>query len=443
MSHLQATTVARIPSWLGRRLWSLVSSRRSGLIRISAFPRRLTMPLRRTDLDPVVLEPVPSGDAVRNLGRVLGITVWLVTDYEQSRAVLSDPSYSTDMRSLVGGGKDGGSRIGGLGFTDPPEHTALRKILMPEFTGRRLAAMLPTVEQIVEHQLDILAAAGPVVDIVADFAFPVPFAVICELLGLQPADRVRFRQLGHDRFDVNGGGGGIFGAMSESRQFLREEVHQQRSAPGPGIIGGMLRNHGENVDDDTFAGLADGVFTGGYETSASMLALGVLALIRDPQALARIRTDPTSVDDVVDELLRYLSVVQIAFPRFARKDVELSGQQVRSGDVLICSLSRANRDDVFGAAPDRFDPTRKGPSHLAFGHGMHRCIGSELARMQLRVAFRALARRFPDMSLAIEPDELQFYDLSIVYGLRTLPVRLQPDQASDAVPPNSADQVLP
>ncbi len=426
--------------WIGHHLLSLFASRRSNLLRIESFPRQLTMPLRRVDLDPVDLGPAPNEDSVRKIGRVLGITVWLVTDYQQSRAVLADTSYSTDIRSLLGEGKDGGGRIGGLGFTDPPEHTAQRKILMPEFTGRRLAALLPVIERIVEDQLDLLENSGPVVDMVTDFAFPIPFAVICELLGLQPEDRERFRQLGHDRFDVNGGGGGMFGAMSESRVFMRETVSKQRLAPGPGIIGGMLRTHGAVTDDETLAGLADGVFTGGYETSASILALGVLALIRDPKALSRIRNDVTAVDAVVDELLRYLSVVQIAFPRFAQRDLTLFGQQVRSGDVVICSLARANRDDVFGEAPDRFDASRQGPSHLAFGHGLHRCIGSELARMQLRVAFSALARRFPETTLAVESTELEFYELSIVYGVRALPVRLRPDPKPAAAAQRSAEQ---
>lgn len=409
--------------WLTRRLLSTVIRRRSGLPDMTKFPARLTMPLRRNDLDPVPLVGYSdAGDAVSNIGRILGMTVWLVTDYDQARAVLNDPSYSADVRSLLG--TDGDGMIGGLGFTDPPDHTRLRKVLMPEFTGRRLATLLPALERIVEDQLDALEAAGPIVDIVADFAFPVPFAMICELLGLQAQDREKFRRLGHDRFDVNGGGGGIFGAMSESREFMREAVSAQRENPGDGLIGGILRKHGNDLDDEAIAGLADGVFTGGYETSASMLALGVLALIRDPQSLQRMREDESAVDGIVDELLRYLSVVQVAFPRFARRDVELSSKQVRAGDVVVCSLSRANRSDVFGDAPDRFDPARPGRSHVAFGHGFHRCIGSELARMQLRVAFRALARRFPTMSLAVQSHELEFYDLSIVYGVRALPVRL-------------------
>ena len=417
------------------RLLAISSRGGHSLIDVADLPTRLTMPLRRDGLDPVPLTPTArEEDSVRKIGRILGMRVWLVTDYEQSRAILADPIYSTDIRSLVGG-TGGQNLIGGLGFTDPPDHTMLRKILMPEFTARRLSALQPAVERIVERQLDLMEAAGPVADIVEDLAFPVPFQVICELLGLRTEDRDRFRRLGHDRFDVQQGGAGIFGAISESREFMREAVSAQRRTPGNGLIASMLRSHGDQVDDDTIAGLADGVFTGGYETSASMLALGTLALIGDDEARSRMQFDDSAVNPTVDELLRYLSVVQIAFPRFAPHDIDLAGQRVRAGDVVICSLSRANRDDVFGAAPNRFDPTRASHAHLAFGHGFHRCVGAELARMQLRVTFRALVRRFPTMALAVPAEELRFHDLSIVYGLAALPVRLHAQVPCHPLPP--------
>lgn len=232
--------------WLISRILSISSRRRDGLIDVAGLPARLTMPLRRDGLDPVVLTPATHAvDSVRSIGPILGMKVWLVTDYEQARTILADPTYSTDIRSLVGGhgassgnsgqvGTEGNSLIGGLGFTDPPEHTALRKILMPEFTARRLAALQPAVERIVEQQLDLMEAAGPLADIVEDLAFPVPFQVICELLGLPTEDRDRFRRLGHDRFDVQKGGAGMFGAISESREFMREAVSRQRRSPGNG-----------------------------------------------------------------------------------------------------------------------------------------------------------------------------------------------------------------
>ena len=418
--------------WAGRKLMTTSVGKRSGIFGITVMPKKLTMPLQRDGLDPLpALTEMRNSEPITKLSRVWGMNVWLVTGYEQARVVLNDTtSYSTDIRALIGAGAE---PIGGLGFTDPPDHTRLRKILTPEFTMRRLSALLPKIEQIVADRIDALEAGGDVADLVPEFAFPIPFLMICDLLGLPDEERERFRGLGHARFDVNGGGAGTFGAVSQSREFLLEAVRKQRASPDPeprGLIGSILRDHGDEIDDLELAGLADGVFTGGYETSASMLALGTLALLRDPAAFELIRSDPDAVDGVVDELLRYLSVVQIAFPRFARQDLQLFGTSVKAGDVVVCSLTSANRDDAFGAEPETLDLTRAGRSHLAFGHGFHRCIGSELARMELRVAFRALAQRFPDLELAVDPSELQFRDLSIVYGVKSLPVRLRPDTSA-------------
>lgn len=419
--------MSRLPTaargWIGRRLWSAVGSG-TGLAGWSVLPKPLRMPLTRDGLDPVPeLGRMRGSDPVAKLGSVLGMNVWLVTGYEHVRCVLADTtSYSNDIRGVAGSADQS---IGGLGFTDPPEHTRLRKLLMSEFTGRRLADMAPRIERIVQDRLDCLQSGGEVVDFVSEFAFPVPFQVICELLGLPVEDRERFRQLGRDRFDVATGGSRTFGAMSQTREFLLEAVGKQREHPHDGLIGSLIRSGAEDLDDLTLAGLADGVFTGGYETSASMLALGSLALLQSGGVLRLMHDDASSVDRVVEELLRYLSVVQIAFPRFARRDLDLFGKRVRAGDVVVCSLSGADRDAVFGSGPDTFAPLRPARPHLAFGHGLHRCVGAELARMELRIAFRGIAQRFPEMALAVDPGELQLRSLSIVYGLDSLPVRLR------------------
>jgi cytochrome P450 len=218
--------------------------------------------------------------------------------------------------------------------------------------------------------------------------------------------------------------------MSESRDFLIETAQQQRRHPRDGLIGALIAEHGDAITDDELGGLADGVFTGGYETSASMIALGTLTLLQSPDAAAWLRAHDAAAAPVVDELLRYLSVVQIGFPRFARQDMQLLGANVRAGDVVICSLSGANRDEAWAGAhadafdPHRFDGARPMTSHLAFGYGMHRCVGAELGRMELLTAIPALLRRFPKMSLAVGPSKLRFRDLSIVYGIDELPVRL-------------------
>ncbi|MDN5894132.1 MAG: cytochrome P450 [Nocardioides sp.] len=395
------------------------------LSRLDKVPDSLGWPLRRDGFDPGArIAETRAENPVHHLTNLLGMNVFLVTGIEEGRTVLQEPrAYSTDIRPYVGESGAADGDIGGLGFTDPPDHTRLRKLITPEFTMRRLARIRPTVTRIVEEQLDEierLGASGDPVDLVPTFGFPIPFLVICELLGLPDHDREIFRKLGSARFDVTGGGPGTIGAISDSREFLKDATRRQRSEPGPGLIGQIIREHGDEISDYDLAGLADGVFNGGMETSASMLAMGSAVLLGDPKSWKRIRTDDESVDPIVEELLRYLSVVQVAFPRFAKEDVMVGDKQVRKGDVVLVSLPAVNRDPAFGDAPDSFDGERAPKSHLAFGHGIHRCVGAELARMELRMAFPALVRRFPEMQLASH--DLGFRESSIVYGVETVPV---------------------
>jgi cytochrome P450 len=423
--------VSRLTSYLSAQVRRLVLARAGSggidLSQLAKVPDRLAWPLHRDGVDPVTrLGELRAEQPVAKLTSFLGMDVWLVTGDAEARQVLSDTSgYSNDIRPFMGSrGSTTDGDIGGLGFTDPPEHTRLRKLLTPEFTMRRLERLRPRIAEIVERQLDAMEEQGPVVDLVPSFAFPVPFLVICELLGLPDEERDTFRQLGSARFDVSSGGQGVFGAVSDSRRFLMEATRRQRSRPGDGLIGQIIGEYGDDISDFDLGGLADGVFTGGLETSASMLALGTAVLLEHPDEYRRVADDPTVVDRTVEELLRYLGVVQIAFPRFPKRDVELGGHHIARGDVVICHLAGANRDARLSPALDRFDPGRPPLSHLSFGHGFHRCVGAELARMELRAAFPALARRFPD--LAVAADRLDYRQQSIVFGVESLPVRLTP-----------------
>jgi cytochrome P450 len=271
-----------------------------------------------------------------------------------------------------------------------------------------------------------LAAAGPPADLAALVSSRVPMDVICGLLGLDDADHDAFVQLGTQRFDATGGTAAALGAVSEQKRMLLDVVARQRQAPGDGLIGRILDAEGDAISDNDLAGVVDGIVTGGYETTASSISLGTLVLLRDPAHAAIAREGaPEDVDLMVEEVLRYLSVVQVAFPRFAKQDLQLAGCPIRQGDVVAASLSGANRDPAWaGRDPDRFDPTRAptGGGHLAFGHGMHRCVGAELARMELRIVFPALFGRFPDLALAVPEDQLAWRRLSFVYGVEELPV---------------------
>lgn len=404
----------------------LARARRKGLG--SVLPAAALMPLQRTGLDPVpALGEVREREPISRLPLPVATNVWLVSGYDEAKAVLGDAKrFSNDFTNLVGyAGVTAEDNPGGLGFTDPPAHTRLRRLLTPEFTMRRLARLTPEIEAIVEQRLDAMAAADQPVDLVAEFAVPIPSLVISELLGVPYGDREEFQQLSVARFDVFDGVGASLGAMSQSLEYLHGVVRKQREEPGEGLLGALIRDHGDEVTDRELAELADGVLTGGFETTASMLALGALVLLEDRELLERVRDDDEMVPGLVEELLRYLTVVQMAFPRFAREDVEIAGTKITQGDVVLCSLSGADRDAALGPDMERFDATRRPTSHLAFGHGLHRCIGAELARMELRAAYPALVRRFPDIRLAVPASELEFRKASIVYGLDSLPVHVK------------------
>ncbi|GAB3888575.1 cytochrome P450 [Kibdelosporangium lantanae] len=422
---VQKTTAARIRSWLGRAyLFYLARIRRTDLSRLDFVPERALFPLRRDGLDPVPeLTRTRAARPVAELPLPLGMTVWLVTGYQEARTVLNDTdAFSNDFRNLGALGVGAEHDPGGLGFADPPGHTRLRRMLAPEFTRHRLRALTTCVADIVDGQLDRMADhRDRPVDLVTEFALPIPSLVICELLGVPYADRSDFQRLSAARFDLFGGASRALGAVSESLTYMRELVGAQRAHPTDGLLGRLVRAHGDEITDDELAGVADGLLTGGFETTASMLALGSLALLDDPDLATRMK-DEDSVALAVEELLRYLTVVQVAFPRFARREVDVAGRTVHEGDVVLCSLSAADRDPRLGPDMDRLDLGRPATAHLAFGHGVHRCLGAELARLELRTAYPALLRRFPRIRLAVPRGELSFRKLSVVYGIESLPV---------------------
>ena len=410
---------------------SAVRSRAVGLVTrrfsLSMLPERILWPLHRTGLDPVPrMAEFRENRPVSRMPLPFGMRAWLVTGYEPVRQVLgSVDGYSNDFGKFAGRvGISVGQDPGGLGFADPPVHTRLRKVLTPEFTMRRLARLQPRIDAIVAGRLDAMASSGDTADLWHDFALPIPALTICELLGVPYDDRDHFQKLSTARFDLAEGGGAALGAIGDALGYFGSLVEQQRRNPGDGLLGSLIRAHGDEIDDRELAGLADGVLTGGLETSASMLALGALMLMTHPQMADQMRAGE-GVDQIVEELLRYLTVVQVAFPRVAIKDVRVGDADIRAGDVVMCSLSGANRDDLIGSSPHAIDPSRPANrSHMAFGYGLHRCIGAELARMELRTAYPALVRRFPQMAPAVPPAELEFRRASIVFGLESLPVTL-------------------
>ncbi|MFD9950606.1 cytochrome P450 [Nonomuraea sp. NPDC059023] len=419
---------ARILSSLGRRI--LLRAAGEHGFNLSRLPDRALMPLRRDGLDPVPeLKSLREREPICRLRLPLGFNAWLVTGYAEAKAVLGKTEgISTEFTTLVDGIGLAQPNPGGLGLTDPPVHTRRRSLLTPEFTRRRLARLAPRITSIVAEHLDLMERADEPVDLWRSFALPIPTLTICELLGVPYEDRAGIQRLSQARFDLFEGPGASLGAISQSMSAMLDVVNKQRTCPDDGLIGMLIKEHGDQIDDHELAGLADGVLTGGIDPPASTLALGAMILAQNPQHVRLIRDDHAAIGPFVEELLRYLSVAQVAFPRFATQDMRIGGVQVAAGDVMLCSLSGANRDLALGESVERFDPTRKPTSHLAFGHGIHRCIGAELARMQLRTALPALIYRFPRLRLAVEPGQIPFLKASAVYGVDSLPVLLNQRQ---------------
>ncbi|MHA6624894.1 cytochrome P450 [Pseudonocardia sichuanensis] len=390
--------------------------------------------------------PVPEIAALRDrpgLTRVptpFGPQAWLTTRYADVRRLLGDTeSFANgwtpeDLPRDEGGTPRvdprqlSGDRAGNLLALDPPDHTRLRRMLTPEFTVRRMRRLEPRIVEIVDDHLDALERdalerGGAPADLVAGFALPVPSLVICELLGVPPTDQDEFQERTSRQLDVRLSTEERTGLAAESLAYMTALVERARRAPGEDLIGMLVREHDAELSNPELVGVAGLLLVAGHETTANMLALGTLALLRHPDQLALVRDDPSSVPAAVEELLRWLTIVNSGSPRMATREVTIDGTTVAPGDLVLFNLPAANRDPALADDPDRLDVTRGGAGHIAFGHGIHHCLGAPLARMEMRIAFPALLRRFPGLRLAVPDEEVPFRVNHAIHGLEALPVR--------------------
>jgi cytochrome P450 len=392
------------------------------------------MPLhmRRTRFDPVE-ELVRTRDAegVRRVMTAFGMPAYLVTRYEDVREVLSDARRFSNagVQSIAPPGSPGLSveemarmRAGQMLAFDPPEHTRLRRMLTPEFTVRRMRGLEPRIAEIVDAALDDLEQAGSPADLVSAFALPVPSLVICELLGVPYADRADFQRRTGRLLDMSLPMDARMALRLESREYMAGLVAQAQADPGEDMLGMLVREHGDDLSTAELTGIASLLLVAGHETTSNMLGIGTLALLRHPEQLAMVRDDPAQVEPAVEELLRWLSIVHSGVPRTTTTEVELAGHTIPAGELVVLALPAANRDPALVEEPDRLDVTRGAPGHVAFGHGVHHCLGAPLARMEMRIAFPALLRRFPHLALAVPFDDVDFRAYHVVYGLHSLPV---------------------
>ncbi|WKG04290.1 cytochrome P450 [Mycolicibacterium sp. HK-90] len=388
--------------------------------------------MRRNAFDPTPdLGEIRETDGVRTVISALGNPVYLITRHEDVKAVLGDHERFSNVRppdfTLPGAPElsaedQASARAGNLLGLDPPEHQRLRRMLTAEFTIRRMKRLEPHIVEIVDAHLDAMAAAGPPADLVADFALPIPSLVICELLGVPYDDREDFQHRSARQLDLSLSIAERLGLQRQAREYMLGLVGRARREPGEDILGMLVREHGADLSDDELVGIAGLLLLAGHETTSNMLGLGVLALLRHPEQLAAVRDDPDAVGPAVEELLRWLSIVQNAIPRFTTTDVEVAGVRIPAGELVFASLPAGNRDPDFVKSPDVLDISRGAPGHLAFGHGVHHCLGAPLARMEMRIAFPALLRRFPNLALAEPFEDVSYRSFHFIYGLKSLAV---------------------
>ncbi|MEU0479664.1 cytochrome P450 [Streptosporangium sp. NPDC006013] len=353
---------------------------------------------------------------------------WLVTSYPAVRSILADPRFSSRRELLnvpvpfplmqeMRRPADPGMFI----RMDPPDHTRYRKLLTAQFTVRRMKQLEPRIHEITEERLDAMEKAGPPQDLVREFALPIPSLVICELLGVPYSDREEFQQATAVLLNLESAVEDIRAAVARVAAFFARLIELKRAEPADDLLSGLVT--GGELTDEELGNIGFLLLAAGHETTANMLGLGTFALLQHPDQLAALRADPSLIDNTVEELLRYLSIIHIGPIRAALEDVEVDGELIRAGEVVTLSVQAANRDPSRFTDPDRLDITHPASGHLTFGHGLHQCLGQQLARVEMRTAFPMLFDRFPDLRLAIPAQEVRMRDTMSIYGVRELPVR--------------------
>ena len=388
--------------------------------------------MRRNAFDPTgELARIRDTVGVEKVVTGLGIPAYVVTRYDDVKDALGDherfsnrrpPDFVVPGAPAVSAQEVADARAGDLLLLDPPEHQRLRRMLAPEFTARRMQRLKPRIIEIVEMHLDDMARNGPPTDLVSAFALPIPSLVICELLGVPYRDREDFQRRTARQLDLSLPVQVRVELAREARAYMSALVSAARREPGEDMLGMLVRDHGDELSDAELVGIASLLLVAGHETTSNMLGLGTLALLRNPEQLAVVRDEPDAVVPAIEELLRWLSVVHTAIPRFTTTDVEIAGVQIPRGQLVVLSLPSGNRDPDFVEAPDTLDVGRGVPGHLAFGHGAHHCLGASLARMEMRVAFPALLQRFPGLRLAEPFEDVAFRSFHFIYGLESLRV---------------------
>ncbi|WP_410599961.1 cytochrome P450 family protein [Amycolatopsis sp. lyj-90] len=389
----------------------------------------------------LVQEPHRISALLREEGRVRkvrmprGLDVWLVTGHAEARAVLSDPRMGKDtgeIRRLFerDGFESAGDNAvralnGHMLNSDPPDHTRLRKLVNQAFTSRTVSRLRPRIEQITAELLDGIGDAGRT-DLLPAFAVPLPIRVICELLGVHAGDQPSFVKWSNTMVAWSTPEE-LRDAAAQMHAYLVDLIEEKRARPAEDLLSGLIHasDEGDSLSGEELLSMAFLLLVAGFETTVNLIANSVFALLREPDQLAALRADPALLPGAVEEFLRYDGAIHLATIRFTREPLPVGDVVIPEGEFVLVSLIGANRDAERFEDPHRLDVTRQATGHLAFGHGIHHCVGAPLARLEAGIALRGLLERFPLLSLDAEPESLRWRESTLVHGLETLPVRLR------------------
>lgn len=384
---------------------------------------------RESPLDP------PSGyRRVREAGGLArvrlwdGRVAWLVTGYEEARSLLSDPRISSDRTNPQFPYPSAGRaalETSGRTFIvmDPPEHGRLRRVFTRYFAIKRIEALRPVVQEIVDELVTGVANLDPPVDLVERLAREVPARTICRVLGIPVEERFFFQQLDNERNTLGTSPEAVRRATDQMLDYVDRLIAAKERDPDDGLVSALVQEQlaAGAIERDELIAAVRLLITAGHETTTNMIGLGVLTLLTNPEQLAQLRADPALVPGSVEELLRYISVFHISPTRVAVDDIEIAGQVIKAGDGVIPVIAGANRDGAAFPDPDAFDIRREARHHVAFGYGVHQCLGQSLARIELQVLFETLFRRIPTLRLAVEADQLTVKEYAFL-SLVELPV---------------------
>ncbi|MER5647501.1 cytochrome P450 [Streptosporangium sp. NPDC002524] len=384
--------------------------------------------------------------AIQPLRLLNGAPTWLVTGLQEARAVLADARFSADrvrypdvtslqpheVEQLVAA--QGGQGAAGLApkvesradgmfvFMDPPEHTRLRRLLTGQFTVRRMKALESRLREIAVEHIEAMRAAGTEADLVPAYALPIPSLAICELLGVDYADRAEFQERTSIALNSTTPEEERIRSGLELYGFIQELVAAKRAQPADDILSGLVHDADPPLTDAQLTDMALVLLGAGHETTANMLGLGTFALLEHPEQLDALRTDPALMDNAIEELLRYLSIIQMGVSRVAVEDVTLGDVKIPAGATVIIATPEANRDSRHWDDPDRLDVRRPRAAHLAFGHGIHQCLGQQLARAEMKVGLGELITRMPNLRLAVPAERVPLRNEMLIFGVHSLPV---------------------